>query len=143
VEHQGVRYTIRAGIEWDLWSVAIHPGDTESRARLIYGTREEAEFEARSMIDRWTQRITRRKQSRRKTAGDAERKQISFKNLAAMSSVKVMRVLPSIVMWLLSYISSRDYPERDGRRRRCLRSYPLHHAAVAANREDLEVKARL
>ena len=75
MEHQGVRYTIRAGIERDLWSVAIHPGGTESRARLIYGTRDDAESEARSMIDRWTQRkpITRHRQSRRKTAGDAER----------------------------------------------------------------------
>jgi hypothetical protein len=78
MEHQGVRYTIRAGIERNLWSVAIHPDGTESRARLIYGTRETAEYEARSMIDRWTQGkpITQRRQSRQKTAGDAERKQI-------------------------------------------------------------------
>jgi hypothetical protein len=71
-----MRYTIRAGIERDLWSVAIHPGGTESRARLIYGTRDDAEFEARSMIDRWTQTkpVTGRRQSRRKTAHDAERK---------------------------------------------------------------------
>jgi hypothetical protein len=75
MEHQGVRYTIRAGIERDLWSVAIHPGGTESRARLIYGTREDAELEARRLIDSWTQGrpITRRRQSRRKTAGNAGR----------------------------------------------------------------------
>jgi hypothetical protein len=78
MEHQGVRYTVRAGIKRYLWSVAIHPDGTESRARLIYGTREDAEYEARSMIDRWTQGkpITQRGRSRRKTAGDAERKQI-------------------------------------------------------------------
>jgi hypothetical protein len=77
MEHQGVRYTVRAGIERNLWSVAIHPDGTESRARLIYGTRENAEYEARSMIDRWTQGkpITQRRQSRQKTAGDAEREQ--------------------------------------------------------------------
>jgi hypothetical protein len=55
MEHRGMRYTIRAGIERNMWSVAIHPDGTEPRARLIYGTREDAEFEARSMIDRWTQ----------------------------------------------------------------------------------------
>jgi hypothetical protein len=78
MEHQGVRYTVRAGIERNLWSVAIHPDGTESRARLIYGTRENAEYEARSMIDRWTQGnpITQRRQSRQKTAGDAEREQL-------------------------------------------------------------------
>jgi hypothetical protein len=75
MEHQGVRYTIRAGIERDLWSVAIHPDGTESRARLIYGTREDAESEARSMINRWTERkpITRRRQPKPKAARDAER----------------------------------------------------------------------
>jgi hypothetical protein len=73
MEHRGVRYTIRAGIERDMWSVAIHPDGTESRARLIYGTREDAECEARSMIDRWTQGkpIPQRGRSRRKPAGDA------------------------------------------------------------------------
>jgi hypothetical protein len=74
MEHRGVRYTIRAGIERNMWSVAIHPDGTESRARLIYGTREDAECEARSMIDRWTQGrpIPQRGRSRRKRAGDAE-----------------------------------------------------------------------
>jgi hypothetical protein len=56
MQHKGVRYTIRAGIERDMWSVAIHPGGIESRARLVCGTREDAEFEACAMIDRWTQR---------------------------------------------------------------------------------------
>jgi hypothetical protein len=76
MEHQGVRYTIRAGIEPNLWSISIYPGGVESRANRIYGTREDAEFEARSMINRWMQSkpITRDRQSRRKTAGDAERK---------------------------------------------------------------------
>jgi hypothetical protein len=76
MEHQGVRYTIRAGIERNLWSVAIHPDGTESRARLIYGTRENAEYEARSMIDRWTQGKPITQRGRQKTADDAERKQI-------------------------------------------------------------------
>jgi hypothetical protein len=53
MEHRGIRYTIRTGIEPDLWSVAIHPGGVESAAKRLYGTRENAEFHARSMIDRW------------------------------------------------------------------------------------------
>jgi hypothetical protein len=78
MEHRGVRYTIRSGIERGLWFVAIHPDGVESTARLVYGKRQVAEFEAHSMIDRWTQGkpITQRGRSRRKTAGDAERKQI-------------------------------------------------------------------
>jgi len=51
MEHPSVRYTIRAGIERDLWSVAIHPGGIESRANRVYGPRKDAEFEAHSMID--------------------------------------------------------------------------------------------
>jgi hypothetical protein len=35
MEHQGVRYTIRAGIEPSVWFVAIHPGGVESPARAI------------------------------------------------------------------------------------------------------------
>ena len=50
-EHRGVRYTIRAGIEPDLWSVAIYPGGVE-RASRFYGTRANAEFRTRSMINR-------------------------------------------------------------------------------------------
>ncbi len=72
-----MRYTIRAGIEPNLWSVSIYPDGVESRANLVYGTREEyAEIEARSMIDRWAQRkpLRRRRLSRRKMSGDVERK---------------------------------------------------------------------
>jgi hypothetical protein len=73
MEHRGVRYTIRAGIERHIWSVAIHPDGTESRARLIYGTRKDAECEALSMIDRWTQGkpIPQPGRLRRKPAADA------------------------------------------------------------------------
>jgi hypothetical protein len=68
MQHRGVRYAIRMGIEPDAWSVAIYPGDTEAPAKRVYGTREDAEREARSTIDRWTQGkpITRGRQSRRK-----------------------------------------------------------------------------
>ena len=67
-----MRYTIRAGIERDLWSVAIHPGGIESRANRVCGPRKDAEFEAHSMIDGWLER--HRGQSKLKTVRDAERK---------------------------------------------------------------------
>ena len=51
MEYRGVRYTIRVGIEPDMWSVAIYPGGVE-RAKRFYGTRANAEFRARSMINR-------------------------------------------------------------------------------------------
>jgi hypothetical protein len=53
MEHRGVRYTIRAGIERGLWSVAIYPGGVESTGTLTYGTRKYAEGRARSMINSW------------------------------------------------------------------------------------------
>jgi hypothetical protein len=69
MEYRGVRYTIRAGIEPNLWSVAIYPDGVESGARLVYGKRQAAEFEAHSMIDRWS-----RKQSKPKADCDTELK---------------------------------------------------------------------
>jgi len=74
MEHRGVRYTIRAGIERGIWSVAIHPGGVESAARLVYGKRQVAEFEAHSMIDRWSHKYRRR--SKLKTATDVEQKSL-------------------------------------------------------------------
>jgi hypothetical protein len=52
MEHRGVRYTIRAGIERDSWSVAIYPDGVESAANRFYGTRANAELRVRSMINR-------------------------------------------------------------------------------------------
>jgi hypothetical protein len=69
MEHRGVRYTIRLGIEPGVWSIAIHPGGVVSAEKRFHGTRKEAEFEAHSMIDGW-----HRRQSKLKAAGDAELK---------------------------------------------------------------------
>ena len=65
MEYRGVRYTLRVGIEPDLWSVAIYPDGVESVANPLYGTRANAEFRARSLIERWLkeQRATREKES--------------------------------------------------------------------------------
>jgi hypothetical protein len=69
MKHRGVRYTIRLGIEPNVWSIAIHPDGVESAEKRIHGTRKKAEFEAHSMIDGWY-----RRQSKQKAARDAELK---------------------------------------------------------------------
>jgi len=79
MEYRGVRYTIRVGIEPDLWSVTIHPGGVESAAKKVRGTRETAESHARSMINKWLQNqsATHRGHSTlNMTARHAERKQL-------------------------------------------------------------------
>jgi hypothetical protein len=73
MEHRGVRYTIRAGIEPNLWSISIYPGGVESRANRVYGAREDAEFAAHSMIDAWLQKQSGRRKS---NIADAKRKSI-------------------------------------------------------------------
>jgi hypothetical protein len=72
MDYRGVRYTIRAGIEPNLWSISIYPDGVESRANRVYGPRKDAEFEAYSMIDGWLER--HRVQSKPKTVRAAERK---------------------------------------------------------------------
>jgi hypothetical protein len=53
MEHRGVRYAIRLGIEREQWRVAIHPPGGLQAERTVVGTREDAETEARSMINAW------------------------------------------------------------------------------------------
>ena|SRR6516164_4028543 len=54
MEHRGVRYAIRMGIERERWRVAIHlPGNVLPEERTVWGTRKDAEVTARSMIDAW------------------------------------------------------------------------------------------
>jgi hypothetical protein len=57
VEYRGIRYTVRAGIERNLWTVSIHPADVESPGRIVAGPRERAELTARAMIDKWHDRV--------------------------------------------------------------------------------------
>ena len=59
MEYRGIRYTIRARIERNEWTVSIHPADVESPRRVVTGPRERAELLARSMIDKWRERTTR------------------------------------------------------------------------------------
>ncbi len=49
VEYKGIRYTIRARIERNEWTVSIHPADVESSRRVVIGPRERAELLARIM----------------------------------------------------------------------------------------------
>jgi hypothetical protein len=54
MEYRGIRYAIRAGIERGQWFVAIHPDEgVEVAGNKIIGTREDAQFYARRMINRW------------------------------------------------------------------------------------------
>jgi hypothetical protein len=52
MEYRGIRYTIRARIERNEWSVTIYPGGVEC-GKVINGDRKEAELLARSMIKKW------------------------------------------------------------------------------------------
>jgi hypothetical protein len=54
MEHRGVRYAIRIGIEREQWRVAIYlPGKGLPEERTVFGTRKDAEISARSMINAW------------------------------------------------------------------------------------------
>jgi hypothetical protein len=44
---------IRARIEREQWSVAIHPMGVEMKGRVVIGSRGEAELRARAMINSW------------------------------------------------------------------------------------------
>jgi hypothetical protein len=60
MEHRGVRYAIRIGIERERWRVAIHPpGNALPEEKTVLGTREDAEITARSMIDAWLRKRRR------------------------------------------------------------------------------------
>ena len=60
MEHRGVRYTIRIGIERERWRVAIHPlGNVLPEERTVLGTRKDAENTARSLIDAWLRKRRR------------------------------------------------------------------------------------
>jgi len=56
MEYRGIRYTIRARIERDQWSVAIHPAGVEMKGRIVIGPRSDAELQARALIDSWLNR---------------------------------------------------------------------------------------
>jgi hypothetical protein len=77
MDYRGVRYTIRAGIEPNLWSISIHPDGIESSANRIYGPREDAELQARSMIDGWLQKQSGIPSRRKSNIVDAKRKSIT------------------------------------------------------------------
>jgi len=53
MEYRGIRYTIRARIEREQWSVAIHPAGVEKPAKVMTGPREKAELQAHSLINKW------------------------------------------------------------------------------------------
>jgi hypothetical protein len=47
MEHRGIRYAIRIGIEREQWRVAIYlPGIGLPKERTVFGTREDAKIKA-------------------------------------------------------------------------------------------------
>jgi hypothetical protein len=58
VEYRGIRYTIRAGIEREQWSVTIHPAGVEMKGKVVIGSREKAELQARAMINSWLKTLS-------------------------------------------------------------------------------------
>ncbi len=56
VEYRGIRYTIRARIEREQWSVAIHPAGVEKAGKVMTGPREKAELQAHSLINKWLEK---------------------------------------------------------------------------------------
>jgi hypothetical protein len=56
MEYRRIRYTVRARIERGEWHVAIYPDGVELPGKVIFGSREEAELQAHSMIDDWLRR---------------------------------------------------------------------------------------
>lgn len=61
MEYKGIRYTIRARIEREQWSVAIHPAGIEMAEKIVTGPRECAESEAHFMVDRWLKKQAEQK----------------------------------------------------------------------------------
>jgi hypothetical protein len=54
MEYRGIRCAILVGITREQWRVAIHAVPNElPRERTVFGTREDAELTARSMINAW------------------------------------------------------------------------------------------
>ena len=54
MDHRGIRYAIRIGIAREEWRVVIHIPDKKLPVeRAVFGTREDAKTEARSMINAW------------------------------------------------------------------------------------------
>jgi hypothetical protein len=60
MEHKGIRYALRIGIAPGQWCVAIYPqSDGMPKERTVFGTREEAEAIARSMINALSKKAVR------------------------------------------------------------------------------------
>ena len=47
---------LRARIEREQWHVAIHPAGVEMKGSVVIGSREEAESQARAVINDWLKR---------------------------------------------------------------------------------------
>ena len=83
VKYRRIRYTVRARIERNEWTVSIHP---EGARRVVTGPRERAELLARSMIDRWYER-----------ASEAQRGAVNLYNREARRIAANIAKLPELL----------------------------------------------
>ena len=58
MEYRRIRYTVRARIEGNRWTVSIHPGGIEGPKTVVTGSRERAVLLAHSLIDKWYKQAT-------------------------------------------------------------------------------------
>jgi hypothetical protein len=97
VEYRDIRYTVRARILRDEWTVSIHPADIESPRRVVTG-REKAELLAQSMIDRWheTRGAERSESEPAQRTYVSKHGTVATMNIAALNKHKRDSDLPSV-----------------------------------------------
>ena len=95
MEYRDIRYTVRARILRDEWTVSIHPADIESSRRVVTG-REEAELLARSMIDSWheTRGAERSKSEPAKRTYVSKHGTVATMNIVASTNTSGIRSCP-------------------------------------------------
>jgi hypothetical protein len=56
MDHRGVHYTIRQGIERDQWTAVVNLPRGKTVEKSIQGSRSSADTAARSIVDKWLEK---------------------------------------------------------------------------------------
>ena len=56
MDHRGVPYTIRTGIEHNRWTMVVHLPQGRTVEKAVNGARQMAETAACSVIDKWLEK---------------------------------------------------------------------------------------
>jgi hypothetical protein len=73
MEHRGVRYAIRIGIQREQWRVAIYPsGNGLPKEKTVFGTWQDAEVTARAMINAWLKKPAALRSRTERSAADGQ-----------------------------------------------------------------------